>query len=183
VTKPILLNDLLHLSQEELKRTKVKFNLHGGGTRQIDVFLRNQDTVNNDALFYRGESTRYFKVGEIAISLIQMSSDTWLLATIKEVTNELGVTHGVNYEGKEIETYKPLFGRTIIKYHKKSQQAVRYVSKIADELEVLQILPNIFDGEDFPGYDKVRLSYEQLSAIVKKRKQDWVAVLDMPPNE
>ena len=28
-----------------------------------------------------------------------------------------------------------------------------------NELEIEQILPSVFDGIDFPGYDKVRLSY------------------------
>ena len=117
VARPLLLNDLLHLDENELNRTRVKFNLHGGGVRHIDVFLQNADDVNNDALFWRNE-TRYFSVGQIAISLIRMTWDTWLLATVKEVTRELGVTNGVNYEGVEIEQYQPFFGRVIVKYHK-----------------------------------------------------------------
>ena len=177
VARPLLLNDLLHLCEEELSRAKIKFNLHGGGVRHIDVFLQNADDVNSNALFWRNK-TRYFSVGQIAISLIQMSWDTWLLATIKEVTHELGVTNGVNYEGAEIEQYQPFFGRIIIKYHKTKQTAVRYANSIIHELEVQQVLPSIFNGEDFPGYDKVRLSYEQLSTIIQRRKQDWVAALE-----
>ena len=177
MTKPILLNDLLHLDQGELSRAKIKFNLHGGGVRHIDVFLQNTDDVNNTALFWRRKK-RHFNVGQIAISLIQMSRDTWLLATVKEVTRELGVTDGVNYEGVEKEQYQPFFGRVIIKYHKKLQEGVRYANSIINELEVQQILPSIFDGEDFPGYDKVRLSYEQLSIIIQRRKQDWVSALE-----
>ena len=177
MARPLLLNDLLHLDKEELSRTKVKFNLHGGGVRHIDVFLHNVDDVNNNALFWRNK-TRHFNVGQIAISLIKMSRDTWLLATIKEVTRELGVIDGVNYEGVEMVQYQPYFGRVIIKHHKTIQQGVRYASGIINELEVQQVLPSIFDGEDFPGYDKVRLSYEQLSTIIQRRKQDWVSALE-----
>jgi hypothetical protein len=166
------------MKPEDLKRTKVKFNLHGGGITQIEAYLRNADDVNNASLFWRGEKTRYFNVGQIAISLIQMSWDTWLLATIKEVTRELGVTHGINYEGAEIKEHQPYFGRVIIKYQKKHTAAVCFANTVFDKLEVQQLLPGIYDGEDFPGYDKVRLSYEQLSIIIRRRKKDWVAALE-----
>ena len=174
--KPLLLNDLLHLSQVDINRAKVRFNQHGGGISQMEAYLRNPDFVNNDALFWRGDRQRYFNVGEIAISLFQLSWDTWLLSTIKEVTHELGVYNGVNYEGAEMEAYQSIFGRVIVKYRKKHQ--FRKLSSIINELEVAQLLTNAFDGIDFPGYDRVRLSYEQLATIINRRKQDWVAALE-----
>ena len=45
-------------------------------------------------------------------------------------------------------------------------------------MEVQQILPAIFDGNDFPGYDKVRLSYPQLEAVLNHGKRDWIAALE-----
>ena len=175
--KPLLLNDLLHLSQENLNRTKVRFNQHGGGITQMEAYLRNPDHVNIDALFWR-EKQRFFNVGEIAIGLVKLSGNTWLLSTIKEVTRELGIYSGINYEGMELEEYKAYFGRVVIKYKKSHQTQFCWANRIINELEVAQILPNIFDGIDFPGYDKVRLSYEQLSTIIDRRKQDWVAALE-----
>jgi hypothetical protein len=177
MSKPLLLNDLLHLNQEDLNRAKVKFNQHNHVTSQMEVYLRNPELVNTNALFWRTKR-RYFKVGEIAICLFQLSRETWLLSTIKEVTRELGVERGVNYEGEELEAYQPYYGRTVVKYKKTHQTQVLYANKVIDELEVAQILPSIFDGEDFSGYDKVRLSYEQLSTIIKRRKQDWIAALE-----
>lgn len=176
--KPLLLNDLLHMGQEDLNRAKVKFNQHGGGTSQMEAYLRNPDHVNNQALFWRGDKKRYFNVGEVAICLLQLSWDTWLLSTIKEVTHELGVTNDVNYEGVEIESYQPYYGRVIVKYHKKHQVQVRRADNVISELEVQQILPSQFDGIEFPGYDKVRLSYEQLSTIIHRHTKDWIAALE-----
>ncbi len=51
------------------------------------------------------------------------------------------------------------------------------LKSIQNDLEVLQILPSVFDGVSFPGYDKVRLSYEQLSVIIERKKHDWIAAL------
>ena len=36
----------------------------------------------------------------------------------------------------------------------------------------------MFDGIDFPGYDKVRVSYSQLSTIIQRHKRDWIAALE-----
>lgn len=171
------LNDLLKLTSSELEKGKIKFNQFNGETEPMHEYLKDPDKVNTEWLFWRAKR-RYFRVGEIAICLFQLSWDTWLFSTIKEVTKELGIENGVNYEGKELERFRPYFGRVIIKYHKTHQTQVRMANSIIDELEVEQILPNIFDGIDFPGYDKVCLSFVQLSIIVRRHKHDWIAALE-----
>jgi len=110
--KPLLLNDLLHLDQADLDRAKVKCNQFNGEIEPMDAYLRNPDEVNNSWLFWRAKR-RYFKVGEIAICLLQLSRNTWLLSTIKEVTRELGVKDGLNYEGEELKGFHAYFGRVI----------------------------------------------------------------------
>lgn len=45
-------------------------------------------------------------------------------------------------------------------------------------MEVCQILPDTFDDDDFPGYDKVNLSYNQLKSILDRGKKDWIAALE-----
>lgn len=171
------LNDILHLNQTDLNRAKIKFNQYNGQEEPMEVFRQNPDQVNNDWLFWR-EKRRYFNVGEIAICFFQLSRNTWLLSTIKEVTRELGVYHGVNYEGSELEAYRPYYGRIIIKYRKTHHTQVVFANRVITELEVGQILPSIFDGVNFPGYDKVRVSYDQLATIINRRKQDWISALE-----
>lgn len=177
MTKPLYLNDLLQLSSEDLNRAKIKFNQYNGEIAPMEVYLRNPDEVNNGWLFWRAKR-RYFNVGEIAICLFQLSWNTWLLSTIKEVTHELGINNGINYEGAELENYQPYFGRVVVKYRKSHQTQVVFANNIINELEVEQILPSVFDGIDFPGYDKVRLSYSQLSTIIHRHKRDWIAALE-----
>lgn len=177
MTKPVMLNDLLHLSQEDLQRAKIKFNQYNGEVAPMEVYLRNPDEVNNGWLFWRAKR-RYFNVGEIAICFFQLSWNTWLLSTVKEVTRELGVTNGINYEGRELAEHLPYYGRVIVKYHKSHQTQVVYAHRILGELEVEQVLPSVFDGIEFPGYDKVRLSFEQLQTIIHRHKRDWISALE-----
>ena len=172
----LFLNDLLRISTETLKKTKIKFNQYNGEIEPMKVYLRNPEEINDRWLFWR-KNRRYFNVGEIAVCFFQLSYDTWLLSTVKEVTTEYNITDGINYAGVEIEELKPYFGRVVVKYKKKHRSQVMSAANVFNELEVLQILPSVYDGDSFPGYDNVRLSYEELAMIVHRQKRDWVSAL------
>ena len=174
---PIKLNDLLRISADQAKAYKVKFNQEDGLEDPMELYLHDPEIVNTQWLFWRNK-IRYFNVGQIAVCFLKLSYDTWLLTTIKRVTKELDVLDGINYEGEEIAEYSPYFGRVIVKYHKKVQTQGMYYNTVSDELEVLTILPTVYDGDEFPGYDKVRLSYEQLAGIIAYHKNSWVAALE-----
>lgn len=173
----ILLNDLLNINDDEIDKVKVKFNqTNYENTNPMEEYKKDPEIVNDRWLFWRSKQ-RYFNVGQIAICLLRLSYDTWLLTTIKEVERELNVTNGINYEGREIEKYRCYFGRVILKHHKTYQSQGRYFKEIQDELEILEILPSIFDGESFPGYDNVRLSFQQLETIITRKRSDWIGAL------
>lgn len=173
----IKLNDLLHLTDEQASKAKVKFNRDNGYDDPIDIYKSNPDLINKQWLYWRNKN-RYFDVGQIAICLVKIRSEYWLLTTIDTVVEELNVLNGINYKGTPLSEYQEYFGRTIIKFHKSFQtQGVNY-STITDELEVCQILPDTFDDDDFPGYDKVNLSYNQLKSILDRGKKDWIAALE-----
>ena len=173
----IYLNDLLKFSATDFSNIKIKFNQSNGYDDPMELYQSNPNIIDIQWLFWRNER-RYFYVGQIAICFLKLTWDTWLLTTIKRVTKELDIKNGVNYEGEVLEEYRPYFGRVILKYHKKFQTQGRYYGEICNELEVQQILPNVFDGDDFPGYDKVRLSYSQLQSIISRGKKDWIAALE-----
>lgn len=140
----ILLKDLFNFSEEESKKVKVKFIQDNGYENPVDVFKVNSKKINEEWLFWRTKR-RCFSVGQIAVSLLKIDKDKWLLTTVKEVTKELNITNGINYEGKELDKYSPYFERVIVKYHKTVQQQCRQYEKIQEELEVYQILPSKFN--------------------------------------
>lgn len=172
----LLLQDLLHISDDEMNQVKIKFNQFNGSTNPMDEYQHDPEAVNSGWLFWRNKR-RYFYVGQIAVCLLKLSEDLWLLTTIKRVVEEFNVQQGVNYRGEELPEYRALFGRVIIRFHKTFMTQGRYYREIMNDLVVNQILPDKYDGDNFPGYDNVRLSYWQLSAIINKAKQDWVAAL------
>ncbi len=88
----IRLQDLLQFSEEKLPRVKVKFN-NWTGENPLQNYLSDPETVDNFNLFWRNKNRNY-SVGDIAINLIQMGHDKWLLTTIKRVTKELKLYGG-----------------------------------------------------------------------------------------
>ena len=172
----LLLKDLLNFSDNEISNVKIKFNQHDGNDDPMDLYKRNPEIVNTTWLFWN-EKRRYFFEGQIAICFLKLSYDKWLLTTIKKITKDLKISGGISFEGEEIERFKPLFGRVIVQYHKTTMAQGRYFSELQDELIVNQILPAQYDGDDFPGYDNVRLSFRQLETIIVRGKKDWIVAL------
>ena len=171
------LNDLLQIPKEQFEDIRVKFNICSPYEDPLEVYKNDPERINTSWLFWREKRRYYPYPGIVAISLIRLGYDTWLLTTIKKVTKLLE-EDGVAYEGEEVDRYKSLYGRVILRYHKSSMQGVMKYSTVGDDLTVHELLPGTFDGDDFPGYDRVRLTYDQLERIVRNRKRDWIAALE-----
>lgn len=174
--KKILINDILNLSDVEIENTRIKFNIYNGYHDPMDLYKENPDIVNNDWFLWQDER-RYFREGQIAICFLKIGVDTWLLTTIKKILKELDVTGAIGYEAEEIEVYRKYFGRLVVKFHNTSRTMGRTYQAVMEELEVLEILNDQFTGEDFPGYENVRLSWKQLKNIIDRQLPGWIPAL------
>ena len=175
----IWLNDILKLSPADLPNVRVKFNIYNGYHDPMDLYKEDPDKVNVEWLLWR-KKRGYFRTGQIAVCFLKVAWDTWLLTTIKRITRELEIdpgTGGIGYEASEVEEYRKYFGRILVKYHNETRTMVRDFKAVTDDLEVLEILNDRFTGDDFPGYENVRLSYRQLKNIIDRRLPGWTAAL------
>lgn len=174
----ILINDILQFSKDEIKNVKIKFNIHNGYTDPLELYKENPDKVNIEWFLWH-EKSRYFRKGRIAICFLRIAADVWLLTTIKEITKELDVppNGGIGYEASELEKYRKYFGRVLVKYHNTGKSMGRTYESLMDELEVLEVLNDHFTGNDFPGYENVRLSYSQLKTVIDRQLPGWIAAL------
>lgn len=172
----LLLKNLLNFTNEETKNIKVKFNISSGEENPIELYKSNPEKVNNQWLFWH-KKQRYFQEGNIALCLVRIYGDFWLFTTIRKVTKLIDVTNDIGYEGEELPEYKDLYGRVIVKFHKDFQAQGRWFNSICNELEVAQILPDLFDDDEFEGYDNVCLPFDKLERIILKHKTDWINAL------
>lgn len=110
-------------------------------------------------------------------SFVKKGGDEWLFVSAAKI---LDVPFGQRASYEIIEKYRPFFGRLIICY-KKKQTYSRYVFKLCSRLEditVKEILPDLYNGSHFPGYDQVCLSFYELEGIVRRRPADWINALE-----
>ena len=113
----------------------------------------------------------------IAINLIRVQGDVYLLTTIKRVTKELDLENNVNYEGEELDRYQPFFGRVLVKFHKNFPTTVVGAAQIINQMVVSQLLSDVYTNQGFPGYDSVCLSYSELKSALERYKSEWIAAL------
>lgn len=175
--KKILINDLLRIPQDEIHNVRLKFNVYNGHTDPLEVYKQDPDRINIQWFLWH-KDRRYFHTGNIAICLLHLYDDKWLLTTVKRITKEIDVVDGVGYEAEEIEKYSQYFGRLVLHYHNTNRTMGRKYATLLADLEVLEILSDSYDGDDFPGYENVRLSYYQLANIIHRKKAGWLAALE-----
>ena len=172
----IMLNDLLRFDTAEVPNVRVKFNIYNGYDDPLDLYKMNPDEVNVTWFLWH-DDRRYFNVGQTAICLLKLRGDQWLLTTIKKITRLLDVTDGVGYDAVEVKEYEQYFGRLVVEYHNPCRTMGRKYENVMDELEVVQILNEQYTGNEFPGYENVRLSYPLLKNIVDRQLPGWVDAL------
>lgn len=172
----IMLNDLLRFDAAEVPNVRVKFNIYNGYDDPLDLYKTNPDEVNVTWFLWH-DDRRYFNVGQTAICLLKLRGDQWLLTTIKKITRLLDVTGGVGYDADEVKEYEQYFGRLVVEYHNPCRTMGRKYENVMDELEVVQILNEQYTGNEFPGYENVRLSYPLLKNIVDRQLPGWVDAL------
>lgn len=172
----ILINDLLQFTKKEIDNCRLKLNVFNGNADPLEEYKKHPDKINIDWFLWHKER-RYFKEGQIAICLLYLYDDKWLLTTIKRITKELDVVDDIGFEAEEIPVFKKYYGRLVLKYHNTERGMGRKYSSLMEKLEVIEILSTTYDGDEFPGYENIRLSFTQLETIIKNKRSGWIDAL------
>ncbi|MCG7856688.1 GIY-YIG nuclease family protein [Flavihumibacter sediminis] len=165
----IKLNDILQL--DNLQNVKIRFNLMFlNNWNPIELFKTKEFKILLDGHYWNYKRNKSYKEGQITIGFIRIKSkeNYFLLFHIGKVTKDLGVYDGVGYEYETLPNYEKYFGRLIIHFKNTSQNVIRNAESVIEDCEVVQILPDLFDNDIFPGYDKVNISWKDLSKVIEK---------------
>ena len=115
---------------------------------------------------------------ESVLSLINIERDLWLFAGIYTV---LGVGKGTRapyrYSTKLLPNQDDLVGRIIVRYKRGGQASYIWGYKYGKDLEVVEIKSMRISIGDFPGYNKVILSYRQLKIVMTQQEPSWKSAL------
>lgn len=172
----IKLNDILQF--DNLDNTKIRFNLmFRQNWNPIEVFKNGDISVMLEGQYWNYHKKKSYKVGQTTIGLVKIkpNEDFWLLFHVGKVTKDLNRLNGVGYEYESLPNYDKYLGRIIVKYKNTSQNMIRNAKSVLEECELSQILPDAFDNDIFPGYDKVNVSWTELSRVIEK--EGWKTAL------
>ena len=168
----IKLNDILQLSESELKKAKIRFmtddkngvfnpvSIAGDEQKKEELNLKN--LVHN-----RKGSISFFK-DVIAIGFIRLpeNQDHWLMTGMVKVVKDNGLG---NFAEAEYYKTKQYNFRLVVKYHKREQNGIRNAKDFINNLEVIELWrPDKSVAEKvFPGYKNVSVSYKELKRKIK----------------
>tara|TARA_Y100000031_G_scaffold93404_1_gene102486 strand:+ start:219 stop:1046 length:828 start_codon:yes stop_codon:yes gene_type:complete len=172
----IFLNEILKL--DNLENVKIRFNLmFRDNWNPIEIFKKEDFDVLLEGQYWNYKKKKSYKHGQITLGFIRINNndELWLLFHVGKITKDLNKLDGVGYEYEILPQYEKYFGRLIIKYKNKSQTMIRYANSVINHCEVIQILPDTFGNDIFPGYDKVNVSWEEMSRVISK--ESWKAAL------
>jgi hypothetical protein len=175
-TDKILLNEILKL--DNLDNVKIRFNLmFRDNWNPIEIFKNDDLDVLLEGQYWNYKKNKSYRDGQITLGFIRINSndDLWLLFHAGKITKDLDILDGVGYEYEILPEYQKYFGRLIIKYKNKAQTMIRLAKSVIDDCEVVQILPDTFDNDIFPGYDKVNITWQELSRVISK--ESWKTAL------
>ncbi len=181
----IKLNDILSLTTEEIQNSKIELNMKAGpeGESYLERWLSyNYDDKINGICSECGYwgwygKSRNFQPQQWVFNFVRVTENEWLFISAGEIV-EVPMNSCAKVD--VLNKYKPYFGRLIINL-KKGNTFARYtfnLKKYLNECTVMKILPSLYDGEGFPGYDSVNLSFKQLKSIINHGKRDWIAALE-----
>ena len=151
-----MLNDLLHLTDEEIRRTKIRCCTEYNRYNPAEEFKKDPDMFNTEWILSRkknkdgrGAEHLYRGWNVIGLARLPIDKDLWVLTCIKRISNTLdrpeednGAKHYVGYEGEELTEYRKFCGRVIVCYQKVQGEAqpIYLTGNLPDELPVEEVL-------------------------------------------
>lgn len=172
----IKLNDILRL--DNLTNVKIRFNLmFAQNWNPIELFKNGDISTMLAGQYWNYNKNKSYKEGQITVGLVKIKpkEDLWLLFHIGQVTKDLNKLNGVGYEYQDLPEYEKYVGRLIVKFKNKAQTMIRNAESVIEDCYVSQILPDTFDNDLFPGYEKVNISWDEMKRVLEK--DNWKTAL------
>jgi len=175
VTERINLGDLIRI--EDIQNTKIRFNARLGGTQDpVQLFQEGDIGSLLEGHYWNSDKKRSYRGGQTTIGLIRLQqSDQWLLFHIGKIVKDLNALNAMGYEYTIVEEYRKYFGRLVVRYKNKDTNMIRWAAPLMEQIEVAKILDDVYDSDVFPGYEKVNVTWRELSRVVKK--ESWLTAL------
>ncbi len=175
------LNDLFHLPEDEMRKYKIHLAAYNGYEQPLDVFARDRNEWKawNEWRGGKDDFNREYILGQIPD---YPNADKFVFGGVFRVIERYDDWHEteVGYKVELTNQFESLIGRLIVgfsRYHGLRGRAF-LLENFMESMSIAEILENPYEGEDFPGYDNVRIDFSSLELLVQNQKTDWRVALE-----
>jgi len=169
----IPLNDILNIEKPD--EYKLHLACWNGDCHPLDEFVA--DSANwhgwNE---WRGPKNDWTRSRVLSFMQFYTRTDTWLFGGAFDVIER----RKDGYTLQSIPNYEKYVGRLLASFHR--YQGMRWrafkLESYLNDFTVAEILPQIYSGESFPGFDRINHDFGTLEAIFRAERADWKAALE-----
>ena len=161
---------------------KIHVAQKSGESRPIDVFAKDFDAWQNG---WNGSyHSNHCWNREFVFSIIEIPNkpNCWLFGGIFRVVSHKPAKNRVGkdcifYEVELDKRGLSFIGRLIINWEKDARAKGRKPETMLKNMSVSEVLPELYAGEDFPGYANIDHPYSVLDNLWQDMKPDWYSAL------
>lgn len=172
MNQKIMLTDIFQIDYSEYKLHLAGRN--PDGEHPLDNFIEDTNVIKQ---WNEWKGTKNDWTREFIFSVIEYypKSNAWLFAGISKVIER----KEDGYVIEDCEDYNKYFGRLLFSFYRypgllgRAKNLENYI----DQFEVIEIFPEIYTGEVFPGYENINHDFSVLEMYLKRDKIDWKTAL------
>ena len=152
---------------------KVHFARWNGNTQPLEVFVRDRLEWQGWQE-YRPSRNDFNRPFIFSLAQFYHESDAWLFGGVFRVLGR----HEDRYEVELQDIGSGFIGRLKLHWEYRDRTTRANFEKHYDGFVVQEILRESYSGRQFPGYEDIDLSFEEMETLVKNNRPDWKAALE-----
>ena len=86
--------------------------------------------------------------------------------------------HAGSYRIELLDESKLLIGRMMVDFKRPGRIKALKFEKHYENLIVSEVLPSVYTGEAFCGYDQIDIDFQMLEILIENQRSDWKAALE-----
>lgn len=160
----------------DLKHYKVHLASWNGENAPLDTFVRDR-AIWDQWNTWRSAKNDFNREYIFSMMEFYPQPGVWLFGGIYKVLGRSIKSYEHSYTVMRENVGEEFVGRLKIKFKRPSRSRSLRLENYYNQMEVFEILQDVYSGEAFPGYENIHLKFTALETIIHTQRKDWKAAL------